>query len=122
MDMRKFAAYGCAHGLDHLLRRVGHRVAADDGEAGCGQGLLAGLDVVAFEPDHERQFQAGFLHRRDDAGGDDVAVHDAAEDVDQDALHVRVLQDDLERRRDLLLAGAAADVEEVGRACRRSAG
>ena len=51
---------------------------------------------------------------RDHALGDDVAAHDAAEDVDQDALHVRVGEDDLERGRHLLLGGAAADVEEVG--------
>ena len=49
----------------------------------------------------------------DDAVGDHVAVHDAAEDVDQDALHLRVAEDDLEGRGDLLLGGAAADVEEV---------
>ena len=51
---------------------------------------------------------------RDDALGDDVAAHDAAEDVDEDALHGRIAEDDLERRGDLLLRGAAADVEEIG--------
>ena len=61
-------------------------------------------------------FKPRFLHRRDDAGGDDVAIHDAAENVHEDALHVRVAQNDLERRRDLFLARAAADVEEVRRA------
>ena len=33
---------------------------------------------------------------------DDVAFHDAAENVDQDALHLRIGGDDLEGRRDLL--------------------
>ncbi len=47
--------------------------------------------------------------------GDHVALHDAAEDVDQDRLHVRVGEDDLEGRRHLLGGGAAADVEEVRR-------
>ncbi len=42
-------------------------------------------------------------------------LHDAAEDVDQDALHVGVGGDDLEGRGDLLPWSAAADVEEVGR-------
>ena len=59
--------------------------------------------------------QADFLHRRHHAFGDDVALHDAAEDVDQDALHVRVGGDDLERRGHLLGGGAAADIEEVRR-------
>src|SRR6185369_6510575 len=51
----------------------------------------------------------------DDAGGDGVALHDAAEDVDQDGLDLLVLQHDLEGFRDLLGGGAAAHVEEVGR-------
>jgi hypothetical protein len=33
-------------------------VAADDGEAGFGERLLAGLDVVALEPDDERELEA----------------------------------------------------------------
>src|SRR5690606_915071 len=47
--------------------------------------------------------------------GDGVALHDAAEDVDQDALHFRVLQHDLEGFGDLLGRGATAHVQEVGR-------
>ena len=50
----------------------------------------------------------------DHARGDDVALHDAAEDVDQDRLQLRVLQHDLERLGHLLGRGAAAHVEEVG--------
>ncbi len=57
----------------------------------------------------EISFAAG-----DDAFGDDVALHDAAEDVDEDALHIGVAHDDLEGLRHLLLGGAAADIEEVG--------
>ena len=47
--------------------------------------------------------------------GDRVAAHDAAEDVDEDALDLRVAQHDLERLGDLLRRRAAADVEEVRR-------
>src|SRR6185369_11676916 len=65
--------------------------------------------------DDQRDVQMCFLHGGDDAGGDDVAVHDTAEDVDEDAFDVRVLEDDFERRGDLFLARAASDVEEVGR-------
>ena len=36
--------------------------------------------------------QADLLDRGDDALGDDVAPHDAAEDVDEDRLHVRVAE------------------------------
>ncbi len=52
-----------------------------------GQDLLAELDVGAFEADDQRHRDGHFLGRRDHAFGDDVAAHDAAEDVDQDALH-----------------------------------
>ena len=109
-------------GLDHFLRRIRHRVAGDERQAGVSQSFLAGHDVVAFEADDEREFQSGFPHRGDDAGGDDVAIHDAAENVHQNAFHVRIAQNDFESRRDLFLARAAADVEKVRRACRRNAG
>ena len=51
----------------------------------------------------------------DDALGDDVAAHDAAEDIDQDRLDVGVGEDDLEALRHGFRRGAAADVEEIGR-------
>ncbi len=76
--------------------------------------FLAEFDIGAFEAHDQRNLEADFLDRGDHAFGDDVAAHDAAEDVDQDAFDIRVGGDDLERRRDLLLGGAAADVEEVG--------
>src|SRR6185436_5960606 len=44
---------------------------------------------------------------------DDVAIHDAAENVDEDSFHVRIAQDDIECGCDLFFAGAATDVEEV---------
>src|SRR5690606_16168629 len=42
------------------------------------------------------------------------AVHDAAEDVDEDALDGGIGEDDAEGFGHRLLAGAAADIEEVG--------
>ena len=77
------------------------------------QDLLAELDVGAFQPDDQRHVQVDLAGGGDHALGDHVAAHDAAEDVDQDALDVGVLEDDLERRRHALLGGAAADIEEV---------
>jgi succinyl-CoA synthetase beta subunit len=69
----------------------------------------------AFQAHHQRDLQRDFLGGGDDAFGDDVALHDAAEDVDQDALHVRVADDDLEGLGHFFLGGAAAHVQEVGR-------
>ena len=57
--------------------------------------------------------------RLDDAVGHLLAAGDAAEDVDEDRLHVLVGVDDLERGGHHVGVGAAADVEEVGGACRR---
>ena len=74
-----------------------------------GEDSLTLLDVRPFQPHHQRHLQIHFLRRGDDSVGDDVAAHDSAEDVDEDALHCGVAQNDLERRGDLLLVGAAAD-------------
>src|SRR5262249_25614169 len=87
----------------------------NDVEAGLPQNLLPELDIGAFEPHDQRHGQADFAHGGNHAFGDHVAAHDAAENVDQDSLHVRIGGDDLERGGDLFLAGAAADIEEVGR-------
>src|SRR5207244_3663315 len=96
----------------HLLGGVSHRATSDNRQARFSESLFTGLDVVALQPDDERQFEAGFFHGGDDAGGNDVAVHDPAENVDQNPLHVVVLEDDLKRGGDLFLAGAAADIEK----------
>ena len=55
------------------------------------------------------------LQRFGDALRHDVAAGDAAEDIDEDRAHVRVGGDEAERLGHLIGAGAAADVEEVGR-------
>ena len=57
----------------------------------------------------------------DQAPRDLVAAGDPAEDVDEDRLDVRVLEDQPHRRRDPVGLRAAADVEEVGRLRRRPA-
>jgi hypothetical protein len=100
-------------GFDYFLGGVGHGVGGGEGEIGLGEGLFAGLDVVAFEANDEGEGEVCFLGGFDDAGGDDVAIHDAAEDVDEDSFYVRIAQDDFERGGDLFFARAAADVEEV---------
>src|SRR3982074_443695 len=101
------------NGLDDFLRGVVEIVGRQHVETAFADDLLAGIDIGAFEPDHQRHFEADFLYRGDHAFGDDVAFHDAAENIDQDALHVGIGGDDLECRGDLGLVGAAADVEEV---------
>ena len=53
--------------------------------------------------------------RFDDPLGNDVAAHDAAEDVDEDPLDVRILQNDLEGLRHFFPGGPAPHVQEIGR-------
>jgi len=108
---------GLPYGLDYFFRRVGEVVGGDDRQAGPCQDVLAEIDVGALQPDHERHAERHFAGRGDDPLGDHVAAHDAAEDVHQDTLDVRIGENDLERRRHLLLGCAAADIEEVCGRC-----
>src|SRR5687767_373681 len=105
--------HGLLHFGDDLLRRVAEIVGGDDRQPAGGEDVLALLHVGALEADDQRHVQLDLPSGRDDALGDDVAAHDAAEDVDEDALHRRIRQDDLERRGHLLLVGAAADIAEI---------
>src|SRR6201985_2248813 len=107
---------GSLDGLYDLLRGIIEIIGRQHVEAAFADDLLALLDIGAFEPHHQRHVKSNFAHGSGDAFGNDVALHDAAEDVDQDALHIGIGGDDLEGGRDLFLAGAAADVEDVRRA------
>src|SRR3954454_17738056 len=75
------------------------------------------LDVVAVEAHDERAvlLVTEGVERADDAVGHSVAGGDAAEDIDEDALDLRVRQDDVQAVGHDLGAGSATDVEEVGR-------
>src|SRR3984893_3760752 len=93
------------YGLDDLLRGIVEIVGRYHVEAAFPDDLLAGIDIGALQPHHQRYFQAGFLHRGHHALGDDITFHDAAENVDQNAPHIGIGGDDLERRGDLGLVG-----------------
>src|SRR4051795_1782659 len=99
---------GAVHGVDDGDQRV----------VGLGEDPPALLHVVAVEADDQRlgRLVPQDLQRLDDAVGHGVAGGDPAEDVDEDALHGRVGQDDVQPVGHDLGRGAATDVEEVGRA------
>ncbi|GAB3997208.1 hypothetical protein GCM10029992_19460 [Glycomyces albus] len=101
---------GRVHGLDDGDERV----------VGVGEDLASGLGVVAVDAGDQRLVDLFASlgegpERADDAVGDLVAGGDAAEDVHEDALDLRVGQDDLEAVGHDRGRGAASDVEEVGR-------
>src|SRR3954467_3299452 len=77
-------------GIDDLLGRIGKIVSGQDGKPRVSQDALAHIDVGAFQPHHQRNMKGDFAGSRNDALGDHVAAHDAAEDVDQDAFDVLV--------------------------------
>ena len=84
---------------------------------GLVEDAAAFLDVVAVEPDDERlgRLVAEDLERALDAVGDLVTGGDAAEDVDEHAPDLLVVDDHVEAVGHDLGVGAAADVEEVRR-------
>src|SRR5436305_1866938 len=108
----------CRGELGSLVGRVVHCVHhGDQRVVRVGQDLPAFDDVVAVQADDQR---LGGLVAQDLQGLDDAVRHrvaggDAAEDVDEDALHVGVVEDDVQPGRHDLGRRAAADVEEVGR-------
>ena len=95
----------------------GHGVGADDGQAGLGEHLFADVFVGALHAHHQRHAQVDRLAGDDDASGDGVALHDAAEDIDQNGFDLGVFQHDLEGLGDLLRGCAAAHVQKVGGLC-----
>src|SRR5690606_2324232 len=103
-----------AHGPSDLLRGVSKVVGTQDLEAGLGHDLLAEVDVRALQTYDQRHRHTQLPSRGNHAFRDDIAAHDAAEYIDQNALNVRVVEDDFEGGRDLLLGSGATDIKEVG--------
>src|SRR5262245_35176985 len=101
---------------DDPLPGLAQRVRRRDVELRLREDAAALPGVRALEPHDQRHLDRELLGRGDDSLGDQVAAHDAPEDVDEDRAHVRIAQDQLERLLHLLLVGAAAGVEEVRRA------
>src|SRR5687768_11370074 len=101
------------HGQSRLLRAVLEVLGARQVEAAAFDEGLALLHIGALQADHQGHLQVDGLHGPDDAAGDAVAGHDAAEDVDQDGLHVLVAGDDAESLGDGFLGSGAAHVQEV---------
>ena len=66
--------------------------------------------------DHDEwDFEADLLGRLHNTLRDDIALHDATEDVHQDGLDAIIGCDDLKSSRDLIDLRRTANVEEIGR-------
>ncbi len=68
-------------------------LSGNEREATFGESLLACVDIIAFETHDERNADVGFAGGIDNTMGDDVAVHDPAENIHQNALDVLVAQE-----------------------------
>src|ERR1700733_16227035 len=75
-----------SHGVHDLLRRIVEIVRRNHIESRVAKNFLAEVDVGALQAHHKRNLKAHFLHSRNHALSDDVATHDAAENIDQNAL------------------------------------
>eukprot|EP00160_Parvularia_atlantis_P014094 Unigene3303_Nuclearia_a/m.10131 Unigene3303_Nuclearia_a/g.10131 ORF Unigene3303_Nuclearia_a/g.10131 Unigene3303_Nuclearia_a/m.10131 type:complete len:320 (-) Unigene3303_Nuclearia_a:456-1415(-) len=102
---------------DRLLGRVVQVLGVDDRHVALllREDLLGQFDVGPGQAHDQWQLQVDLARRTEDAQRDRVALHNAAKDVDEDALDLLVRRDDLERLLHHALGRAAADVEEVGR-------
>ena len=94
---------------------VGDVGCSDQWQLGLDEKFAAGLHVRALEADDERNWKLDGFYRIDDSLSDDVAFHDAAENIDEDRFHALVGNQNFKGLGDLLLGGAAADIEEVRR-------
>src|SRR5688500_5111943 len=79
-----------------LLGRVGEIGGGGDGQRAVRQHLAGLVRVGAFQAHHHGYRHAHLLHRDHHALGDEIAAHDAAEDVHQDGAHLLVGEDELE--------------------------
>src|SRR5690554_6060419 len=87
IDMKKSSAVFLFRGGYDLGRSFGHGVSADNGETRLGQQLLAKLFVGSLHAHNQRHAQVHRLACSDHALGDDVATHDATENIHQDGFH-----------------------------------
>src|SRR5205085_303754 len=79
------------------------------------QDLARLFHVSPLQAHHHRHFEADLAARFHQRLGDQVTLGDAAEDVHQDTLDLRVLEDDAKRLDRSLRGNTATDVEEVCR-------
>ena len=77
------------------------------------QGSPSFIHVGAGESHHQRDFECEGFCGSNDASGDDVAAHDAAEDVDENALDIGVFKNDGKGGLDLFFVGPTADIQEI---------
>src|SRR5690606_222841 len=105
------------HCGNDFLRRVVEIVGRNNVQTALVDDFFAKLNIGAFKPDHQRNFEPHFLDRCNDTFRDHIALHDATKDIDQNAFNGWVSSDDLKCGSYCYLASATANSEEVSRFC-----
>ena len=75
---------------DDLLRSIEDVFGGDERQATFGERLLAGFHIVSFETHDQRYAEVGFARGFNDAMGDDIAIHDPAENIHKDTFDVLI--------------------------------
>lgn len=101
--------------LYRQLRSLGHRLAYGVLDPALGQDLSTFLDVCSFQAQDKRQRDIQISCRRYNGRRQHIHPQNATKDIDEDALYVRVRQQDRERRLDLLLVRPTPNIQEVRR-------
>src|SRR6266516_1922823 len=100
--------------LDDPLRPVPHVLADLHVESRFQEEFFPFFHLAAVHPDDDGEGAVDLACGLDDSLGNDVATHDASENVDEDTFDVAILENDLERLGDLFPGGSPPNVEEVG--------
>src|ERR1035438_8220936 len=95
MSVSLFSGLFARYSGDDLLGGVRHVAGGNDWQAGFLEDLLAQVLVGTAHAHYEGHAEVRLLGCGDHPVGDGVATHDAAEDIDQDALHLGVGQHEL---------------------------
>ena len=91
-------------GRDDFLRSIQNIFGSDQREAAVGQRLFPGFDVVTLQPNDQRNAEVGLARGVNDPMCDDVSIHDATENIHQNAFDVLVGKNNSKGGGDLFFA------------------
>ena len=95
-----------------------HRFAYLEIQARLLQNPPSFFNIGSFKTKHNRHLDIQLLRRRHHARRQPIHAQNAAKDVDENRLHIRIRKQNLERMLNLLLGRAAAHIQKIRRGCR----
>src|SRR5260370_7283128 len=104
---------GTSRESHNFLCAVLHAYGDGEVQAAFAQNLLANLDVGSFHANDDGNVQLQILGSGDDAGGNNVATHDAAKNIDEDGFNFAIAHQNTATIFDLFLRSAPPDLLEI---------